>query len=72
MIGVSFQQAELAEASVRDNIAYGRTFDAAAMGEAIVLTNLQGVLDDLRHGLDTMGARRAPTVERPRAAGGTR
>ncbi len=70
-IGVSFQQAELAEATIRDNIGYGRELSAADMAEAIELTGLQAVIDDLPDGLDTMigpGGRRLSKGQEQRIA----
>ncbi|MEM7342275.1 MAG: ABC transporter ATP-binding protein [Actinomycetota bacterium] len=53
-IGVSFQRGALAEASVLDNITYGRTFSEAEVVDAMVLADLLSVVEGLDDGVSTV------------------
>jgi ABC-type bacteriocin/lantibiotic exporter with double-glycine peptidase domain len=70
-IGVSFQQAALAEASIVDNITYGRPFDEAEIEEAIQLSGLDSILATLEEGRHTFvgpGGRRLSKGQEQRIA----
>lgn len=70
-IGVSFQQAALAEASVLDNISYGRSFTNEEIAEAVELTGLASIIATLDDGIDTIvgpGGRRLSKGQEQRIA----
>ncbi len=70
-IGVSFQQASLAEASILDNITYGRSFTDDQVDEAIELAGLDSILATLEDGRATMvgpGGRRLSRGQEQRIA----
>lgn len=70
-IGVSFQQAALAEASVVDNITYGRSFTEDEIDEAIDLAGLESIIATLEDGRHTMvgpGGRRLSKGQEQRIA----
>ncbi len=70
-IGVSFQQASLAEASILDNITYGRSFTDDEIDEAIHLAGLDSILATLDDGRNTMvgpGGRRLSRGQEQRIA----